>query len=210
MSPLRDQALTHGTWAHERGGSSYQRLEFFGDAILQFLVSELLYARLPVDEGELTRMRSRLVRKETLAEVARLEGLVPRMGSNQAPSEKVLSDVFEATVAAIYLEEGIEAARAFVTRCLEPFLATAGEKDPKTRLQEHCQQTRGGQVPRYLDLGTEGPQHAPTHRSAVLIDGEERGRGAGRSKDEAEQQAASQALQALGLQDRPAGPSATG
>lgn len=199
MSPLRDQALTHRSWTHEQGGASYQRLEFFGDAILQFLVSELLYTRLSGDEGELTRVRSSLVRKETLAEAARAEGLVPRMGGRQAPSEKVLSDVFEATLAAIYLEEGIEAARAFVTRCLEPFLASAGRKDPKTRLQEHCQQTRGGQIPTYLDLGKEGPQHAPTHRSAVLIDGEERGRGAGRSKDEAEQEAAMQALQALGL-----------
>jgi ribonuclease-3 len=161
------QALTHRSFASTHN----ERLEFLGDGILNFLAAEALYARFPKQpEGVLTRMRARLVREETLAEFAtelRL-GDCLKLGSGELKSggyrrASTIADAFEAVVAAIFLDAGMDASRAFVLRHLLPRFESleevASEKDPKTRLQEWCQ-ARNRSLPHYELLKQTGEAHA--------------------------------------------------
>ncbi len=199
------RALTHRSAvlgdqvAHE----SYQRHEFLGDRVLALVVAEMLFSTYPrEEEGDLARRLNQLVRRETCAEVAiDLDlGSVLRLGAGERQSggrrkEAILGDVAEAVIAAIYLDGGFDAARDFVLRNWKPRMEnlTGSLRDPKTLLQEWAQ-GRGQGLPVYAIVDRSGPDHAPIFQVVVTIDGEAAGEGQGKSKRDAEQAAAAEAL----------------
>ncbi len=215
---LLRQALTHRSYANEHPevGEDNQRLEFLGDAVLGFLVGEMLYRTYPgMPEGQLTSLRSRLVDEGQLARMARelqLGDLVllgrgaERDGGRQSPS--LLSDTFEALVGAYFLDAGIEPLREFVVALMAAIAAqiidrhietdTSALMDPKSRLQQWAL-THTGKVPDYMILEESGPDHAKEFIAGVQVDGQMYQGGKGRNKKEAEKQAAIAALQALAL-----------
>lgn len=203
--PLLRQALTH----RSHGQPHNERLEYLGDALIGWFAADLLYRELPkADEGELTRRRAELVRESSLAELARRRGLGEhlRLGGGELKSggwrrESILADAYEAMVAAICLEQGIDAARAFaepdLRARLQESLAQVAQKDPKTRLQEWLQH-RGLPRPVYRLLETHGPEHdrhfvvvCEIAEPALLT------RAGGDSRKTAEQAAAAEALTRL-------------
>jgi ribonuclease III len=207
---LLAQALRHGS-AAPAAEDSYERLEFLGDAVLGHALALLLYERFPdLDQGGLTRMRSHLARSQTLAQKSTLLGLEGFI--ELGPSEEstrgreryaLLEDVFEAMVAALFLDGGWEVAFGFVAEQFGGDLDALDERtltlaNPKTALQEAAQ-ARGLQVPEYREVGVTGPDHHRLWAFEVWWDGEEVARGEGRSKREAQQQAARRALIRLGL-----------
>lgn len=200
------QAVTHPSYANERGIPDNQRLEFLGDAVLQLTVSELLYRRFPkLREGELTRFRAALVREPALAargRALRLGALI-RLGAGEPQKalrdqDSILCDTYEAVVGALFLEDGFEVAREFVAAEVDAEIEEIGASpwlaDPKTVLQESLQER--GRVPTYRVLRVEGPDHRPQFEVAAFDGDEELGRGAGRSKRLAEEAAAKSALSA--------------
>lgn len=210
---ILERALTHRSRAHEApggvAGDAYERLEFLGDALLGFLVSERLMNDDPeADEGTLTRRRQTVVSTEALAQVSRRLGLGKALilgrgedatGGRAKPS--LLADAFESILAAVYLDGGLRAARAFVRRQLKGELArTLGETGPgtdaKTRLQEMVQ-ARWRLTPRYRIVSTTGPAHAHEFTAEVLVGLETAGRGVGSSRKDAEREAARDALIAI-------------
>lgn len=198
---LLSLALTHRSYH----GVHNERLEFLGDGILNFLAAEALYEQFPKHpEGVLTRMRARLVREETLAEFAtELQlGDCLKLGSGELKSggfrrASTLADTFEAVIAAIYLDAGIDATRTFVMRYLTPKFAQleqqAMHKDPKTRLQEWCQ-ARGYPLPNYTLLKQTGEAHALVFTVACDVKGFESTYASASSRRKAEQTAAEQML----------------
>jgi ribonuclease-3 len=204
---LLEQALTHSTFVHENPGEdvvSNERLEFLGDAVIDLLVGRILFERLErANEGELSRRRAGVVRREGLAALARELELGPalRLGAGQKKvaslSDTTLSDAYEAVAGAIFLDGGYES----VERCLGPRLSAAieaatGASDAKTALQEACQ-AKGLPLPTYEVLGVSGPDHARVYSCAVRVGERELGRGEGSSKKLAEQRCAESALSAL-------------
>lgn len=204
-------ALTHRSWVNEnRQGSNgdNERLEFLGDAVIDLAVSQRLMERFPdAREGTLSRMRAALVNEQGLSAIAREIGLGELLllgrgeemtGGREKPS--VLSDALEAVVAAIFLEGGLPLVLRFVDRFFGPAFERVGEaaddRDYKTQVQELAQ-ARLRATPRYRVVEQRGPDHARTFVVALTIDGEIWGQGSGRSKKEAEQEAARNALAAL-------------
>jgi ribonuclease-3 len=206
---LLERALTHPSWSEEHGGGDYERLEFLGDSVLGLVTAEYLHQTFPdASEGELSRMRSGLVRTRALAEAARRLRvgefvLLGRGAAQDREGERpsVLEAVFEAIVGAVYLDGGLEAARAFALAALLVHVdldVLAGEtEDPKSRLQ-HVAQARGLDLPVYRPTGQEGPPHGRTFHVEVLLGGEVAGAGSGLSKRAAAQAAAADALSSLG------------
>jgi ribonuclease-3 len=205
LTLLRD-ALTHRSFANEQPAQAprdNERLEFLGDAVLSLSVSALLWERFPeAKEGELTRLRADLVCEASLSELARGLDLGPalRLGKGEDRSggrtkARLLCCAFEACVAAVYLDGGLTAANTVVRTLFEPRLTAPrlGQRDYKTRVQEVVQ-ALGGATPRYAVVQTEGPDHARTFHVSCLAQERELGRGVGRSKVEAEQDAARSAL----------------
>jgi len=201
---LLERALSH----RSLGAKNNERLEFLGDALLGFEVADHLYRRVrDADEGQLSRMRAHLVKRETLAGIARgLElGDILKLGAGELRSggqtrDSILADAIEAIIAAVYLDGGIDEARALVRRLLGERLADptpeTRRKDPKTRLQEHLQSV-GKALPRYEVVGTSGDQHEQIFRvvcSTGLIDDTE---GEGSTRRRAEQAAAKRMLRRL-------------
>ena len=213
---LLQRALTHRSYSHERSVESephYERLEFLGDALLGFLVADLLFKADPTAaEGVLSRRRQSVVRTSTLAAVARGIGLgeAIRLGKGEEGTggrdkSSLLADVFEAVLGAVYLDGGIRAARAFVKRHLGERLRAAGGSGPasydaKTQLQE-LMQARLQRTPTYRIVSTSGPAHALHFEVEVLIDDRVLGRGSGTNRKRAEQQAAREALHELAPMD---------
>ena len=214
---MLERALTHRSRAHEAGeggaAHSYERLEFLGDALLGFLVSERLLADDPgADEGTLTRRRQTVVSTEALALVSLRLGLGQAMmlgrgedATGGRGKTSLLADAFESVLAAVYLDGGLRPARSFVRRHLKGELArTAGKTgsgaDAKTRLQELVQ-AQWRLTPRYRIVGTIGPPHALEFTAEVLWGEKAVGRGVGSSRKVAEREAARDALLAL---ERPA------
>ena len=199
---LADDALTH---ASARGASriDYQRLEFLGDRVLGLVVAEMLYAAFPdAPEGELSLRLNALVNAEALAGIADETGLgelIRAAADVRALSPRkrvnVRADVVEALIAALYLDGGMEAARNFILRWWEPRAKAAGaaRRDPKTELQEWAHQVSGA-APVYETQGREGPDHDPVFTVAVRVDGRAPAEATGRSKREAEQNAATAML----------------
>lgn len=199
-------AVTHTSYANEskKGEKHNERLEFLGDSVLGVVVADYLFHKAGhLPEGQLTRKRASLVCEQALFGFAqqiqlgrylRLGKGEERSGGRQRPS--ILSDAFEAVIAAIYLDGGLEAARAFIL----PFVTEgkpAGE-DYKTRLQEVVQQNPEERL-RYVVAGESGPDHDKHFVVEVHLNSNCIGRGEGHSKKIAEQQAARQALELMGL-----------
>lgn len=207
---LLERALTHRSYSYEKAGASlgdYERLEFLGDALLGFLVSEWLWNDDPnATEGTLTRRKQSVVRAEALTEAARPMGLgaAMRLGRGEESSggrakASLLADVFEAVLAAVFLDGGVRAARSFVRKHLGDALrATRRSQDVvddfKTRLQEQVQ-AEFRVTPRYRVVSTQGPAHAHEFEVEVLIAGRVVGAGTGSSRKQAEQRAARSALE---------------
>ncbi|MBI3621804.1 MAG: ribonuclease III [Nitrospirae bacterium] len=206
-----EEALTHASSLNERRGGEprrdNERLEFLGDAVLDLIVSEALVERDPAaTEGALSKMRARLVSETALAQAARRLGLgrFLRLGRGEELSggrdkSSLLADAFEAVVAAVYHDGGYDAARRSVLTVLAPELtaeSTSGGIDYKTQFQEYCQQ-RFGQLPVYRVTRESGPDHQKVFQIELTINGLPCGQGTGKSKKEAEQQAAQKALESL-------------
>lgn len=202
---LLDLALTH----RSAGGEHNERLEYLGDSILGFMVADVLYHRfLLADEGQLSRLRASLVRRETLAQLGRdleLERYI-RMGAGEmrtgGPSRSsTLADAFEAVIGAVYLDGGYPAARALVERLFaglfEGLDLASVEKDPKTRLQELLQ-SRRRHLPSYEVTEVAGDQHNQQfHVRCFLEDSSQETNGAGPSRRRAEQDAADKMLRRI-------------
>ena len=207
---LLENALTHSSYANEHhlgAVGSNERLEFLGDSVLGMVVADDLfhrYARLP--EGELTRMRAQLVCETSLARVAReLElGSALRLGKGEESCggrerPSIIADAVEAVLAAVYLDSGsIREPRRIIRHFLLEHVDEVRElvRDHKTRLQELVQR-RSGQTLGYELIGEQGPDHAKLFTVRVLLNGESVGQGDGKTKKEAEQSAARNALEAL-------------
>ena len=201
---LLRRALTHPSM----GGEDNQRLEFLGDAVLQYIMSDLLYATHPASqEGSLTHLRALLVCEAALSQVARGLGVGDALimdkgeeltGGRDKPS--VLCDAMEAVLAAVYLDGGMEAARRIVTSFWpKPEDVHRPMQDSKGALQEFLQRD-GGSTPTYAIVAQSGPPHDRQFEASVQRDGVELARGTGRTKKQAEQAAALAALKRLGAQ----------
>ena len=204
-------ALYHSSYANEHrslGINSNERLEFLGDAVLGLVTADYLFRKHPdLPEGDLTRIRAALVCEESLHEVAQsLDlGSYLKLGKGEEAGggrqrASILADATESVFAAVYLDGGLEAARALIHRVLlDKERETDVEerrRDYKTELQELVQR-KPDQVLRYEMTGTSGPDHDRVFSFRVLLNGQVAGTGEGRSKKEAEQAAARAALQAL-------------
>ena len=198
---LLKRALTHPSM----GAEDNQRLEFLGDAVLQYVMSDILYKTHPKDrEGQLTHLRALLVCEASLSQVARSlhvgEALLmdkgeALTGGRDKPS--VLCDAMEAILAAAYLDGGLDAARGIVQRHWpKPEEVHRPMQDSKGALQEHLQKD-GGDAPTYQILAQDGPPHDRTFEAAVYRYGVELARGSGKTKKQAEQAAALAALEKL-------------
>lgn len=209
-------ALTHSSYCNEnrkRGFSvSNERSEFLGDSILSVITAEFLFHRFPdADEGFLTRTRAALVCEDTLAQFSNMISLGDYMlfGKGESASsggrhrKSTIADAFEALIAAIYLDGGMEKAKKFVlpfiTKMLDTVIKT-GTEDYKSRLQRIVQQTPE-EVLSYTLVGEDGPPHDRTFSYEVYLNSNLLGKGKGRSKREAEQAAAREALILLGELD---------
>ena len=209
---LLQQALVHRSFLNEQAGEppqSYERLEFLGDAVIEITVSAELFRRFPLfTEGELTKQRAELVRTESLAGLARRLGIGEflALGKGEEATggrerDSILAASFEAVAAAVYLDLDYDHAKRFVLRLLEPQLDALQAEGPplensKSRLQEHVQ-GMGIPSPRYNLISTEGPDHAPSFTVEVLVDGQAFGVGRGGRRNDAEQNAAADALRRL-------------
>ncbi len=202
-------ALTHSSYANEtrEAVQNNERQEFLGDAVLSIVVSDYLFNRFHLAEGDLTKLRAAIVcekglftmaRKIELGKQLRLGRGEELMGGRERPS--VVSDAFEALIAAIYLDGGIESARKFILPFVEDFLSHTEEisfKDYKTILQEIVQQNPEERVT-YVLVGQSGPDHDKRFEVEVRLNSNVIGRGIGRSKKSAEQLAAKEALELMG------------
>ena len=208
---LLANALLHRSHIHVTGqerGSSNERLEFLGDAVLGLVVNEHLYRHFSdCSEGDLTKMKSLLVCGACLSDVAAEQdlGVHIRMSRSEAATggrerSSILADTTEAVIGAVYLDGGLEAARGVIQRILldgaENVLADRSERNYKSRLQELIQAEHKS-PPRYRVVAVEGPDHDRVFRVAVSFDGQVLGTGEGRNKKAAEQKAAAAALAAL-------------
>ncbi len=208
---LLERALTHRSFAYEHGGlPTNERLEFLGDAVLGLVVTDALYTRHPdLSEGSLAKLRASVVSTRALAAVARNLGLGRwlRLGKGEdvtggRDKASILADTMEAVIGAVFVERGLGAATTLVLALFDPLMHAAAQggaaADWKTALQE-LTAALGHGVPKYV-LAESGPDHAKAFTADVLVSGEAKGAGAGKSKKEAEQQAAEAAFEAM--QDR--------
>lgn len=202
------RALTHRSFAYENGGlPTNERLEFLGDSVLGLVVTDTLFRGHPdLAEGQLAKLRAAVVNSKALADVARRLGVGQhlRLGRGEEISggrdkSSILADTLEALIGAVYLDRGMTEAAALVHRLFDPLLADSAERgaglDWKTSLQELTATELLG-PPEYL-VAESGPDHAKSFRASVRIGGEPLGHGTGRTKKEAEQQAAEAAWSVL-------------
>lgn len=203
---LFDQALTHRSWVNEHKGvrPSNERMEFLGDAILEFVVSKEIYNKFSdKEEGYLTALRASMVNTVALSEIAIKLDLGPKLflskgeedgGGRANPS--LLADTVEAIIGAIFIDKGISEAEEFIQ---DNILVNAGQKaaqplkDCKSRLQEYVQ-AKGLPAPKYQVVEESGPDHDKKFIIEVVVNGESWGKGEGKSKSVAEQEAACQVL----------------
>jgi ribonuclease-3 len=206
LPPARAECVfRHASWADERS-ESYERLEFLGDSVLELAVASELYARHPdFPEGRLTKARAHVVSRVTCAVVGKELGLGERLVA-RAPAgfeddakrlgatPSVIGAVLEAALGALFLEHGVAAIEAAIVDAFAEHIETAvfSRVDPKSDLQELLART--GRRVTYTELSAEGPAHDRRFTCGAVIDGEELGRGEGRTKKDAEQEAAREAL----------------
>lgn len=205
-----EAALTHSSYSNEVGGDvkNYERLEFLGDSVLSIVTSDYIFRHCPqFPEGELTKLRAALVCEKTLCEFSKSfnVGRYLRLGRGERKSggetrPSILADVFESITAAIYLDGGMEFAEKFILRFIIPEISSPHIKslrDYKTDLQEVVQKSPEDVI-EYVQVGEVGPAHNKTFTVEVRLDDNVIGRGEGRSKKDAEQQAAKEALSLMG------------
>lgn len=205
---LLARALTHRSYLNENPGAvleDNERLEFLGDAVLDFVVGAYLYHRYPeMQEGELTSLRAALVRAKTLAQFARDLGIGPHINLGHGEAENggrertpILCATFEAVIGALYLDKGLEPVNALTEQLVAPALkeiiASSLHKDAKSEFQMWAQ-GKFNVTPRYKVIDTQGPDHAKTFTTQVLVGEKVWGEGSGPSKQRAAQAAAAQAL----------------
>lgn len=206
---LLRQALVHRSFLNENPQfalPSNERLEYLGDALLDFVVGAYLYDRYPeMNEGELTSLRAALIKASALAQLARSMELGRYVYLSHGEDDRggrdrvgLLSDVFEALVAAIYLDRGLEKTREIILALVQPeatrIIQGGLDRDHKSRLQEWSQRELGV-TPVYRTVSERGPDHAKEFTVEAVLGGEIYGRGVGRSKQAAEQSAAKEALE---------------
>ena len=206
-------ALTHSSYTNDdklNTEENYERMEFFGDSILQFLVSEMLFSKYDIKtEGKLTKLRALVVCEETLAKCAKSLSINKYIimsngslmsGGRDRPS--ILADVIEAIICSIFLDGGMDAARKFIKKILKKYIELAIDgnliKDYKSALQEHIQGKTKSKI-EYILFKQEGPVHDRIFEYLLLIDSEPFGQGLGKTKKEAQQHAAKQAIEKLNL-----------
>lgn len=203
---LLSQALTHRSAVNEGQGNSHnERLEFLGDAVLELVVSDFVYQKYPkYQEGKLTQSRTALVRTETLAKLA-LELDLPKnilisKGEKRGNGEyniSLLADVVEAVIGAVFLDKGFAAAKEFIYSTLlinaDKKIKTAIKLDSKSKYQEIIQ-AKGYSSPTYKIVDISGPDHQRIFTAEVIVNGKSMASGKGLSKQEAEQEAAKNAL----------------
>jgi len=206
------RALTHPSAVEERNPDAYyERLEFLGDSIVGFLTAEELYRRFPsMDEGGLTRIRVSVVSRTALGRVASELGFAQAIvvgqserGTGGRGLKSALGNVYEALVAALYLDAGMTVARTWVLATLGPLISedvAASLENPKSELQERLQAR--GEAPTYRLVSQDGPPHARTFTLEVEVDGVVLGVGSGRTKKEAEAAAAAAAMKRLAKRPR--------
>ena len=208
---LLDAALTHSSYANQYGLSynhHNERLEFLGDSVLSIVISEYLYKKYKTKpEGKLTRIRAAIVCEGSLAETARKISInrYIRIGKGEELSggrhkDSMLADACEAVIAAIYMDHGFEEARSFITGFMQEIIDESGREknnhDYKTALQEKVQRLVLGDI-KYEVTGDWGPDHEKTFQVEVSVGDRVLGCGQGRSKKEAQQSAAREALKEL-------------
>ena len=203
---LLEEALTHISYAHEKGINSNEKLEFLGDSILEFISSKYLYEKYPnLKEGELTKLRAMVVCEDSLYEVAKKHNISEYIKVGHSEEQNggktrptILADSIEAIIAAIYFDGGLEAAENFIIDNLKDAMEVAsknvGQKDYKTVLQEKMQK-RGDAHIEYKIIEEKGPDHDKTFTSEVIVNGKVLASGSGKSKKLAEMQAAKKALE---------------
>ena len=199
---LYEQALTHTSYANEHGLDSYERLEFLGDAVLELIISEYLYKTTNNAEGIMTKMRSHYVCENALYEYSVKLGINDyiRLGRGQEEqdgkhSKAIVADVFESFLAAMYLDSGIKEVKKFIYKYIIPIIESNSLDffhDYKSKLQEYVQTDKKSLE--YIVIKEEGPSHDKTFEVEVRIDGIVYGKGSAKSKKEAEQMAAKDAL----------------
>jgi ribonuclease-3 len=200
-------AFTHRSYLNEHKKTvkeHNERLEFLGDAVLELVVTEYLYANYSEPEGILTNWRSALVRTESISAAGDRLGFDDllrlsrgeKRGSDRA-RQQILANCYESVIGALYLDKGYEAAKVFITDSLlttfSQILETGSWMDPKSRLQEIAQSVDGA-TPQYKVLSEEGPDHEKVFTVGVFVGTELKGKGTGPSKQAAQQQAAELAL----------------
>jgi ribonuclease-3 len=208
---LFQQAFIHRSYLNEskKPLESNERLEFLGDSILSFVVSDHLYKTYPqFDEGILTNLRSLVVNTKSLAKAAKSldfgEHLLLSRGEEDSKgreNDSILANTFEAVIGALFIDQGIDASREFLNETIIPqieeYVQKKVFKDPKSLLQEYVQ-ARKQHSPLYKVLQEEGPAHAKWFTIGVFIENKLMGEGTGKSKQQAEEKAAEQALERLG------------
>ena len=206
---LLKKALTHRSWINENDKNlgTNERLEFLGDAILEFIVSKAIYEKFPKEEeGYLTALRANLVNTKNLAEVAKKlkigEMIMLSKGEEDGGGRKnasLLADTIEAIIGALFLDQGIEASEKFISENILIDVdkkAKAPLKDPKSSLQEKVQ-AKNLPAPKYQVISEVGPDHNKQFTVEVVINGISKANGIGKSKSEAEQNAASNTLKTM-------------
>ncbi|MDA8086888.1 MAG: ribonuclease III [Nitrospiraceae bacterium] len=211
---LLRQALTHRSYCGDKKGgirAHNERLEYLGDAVVELVFSEYLY-HTGLDEAQMSRIRSQMVRGQELAKAADGLGLGSYLllgkgeaGTGGSTKQSILAGAFEAMIGAIYLDGGYEAAKKAVIGIfrekLEAIIESGESRDPKTELQELCQKVMGS-LPVYKLLKEEGREHEKLFTAGVYISGKSYGRGEGRTKKEAQSRAAREALEKLKLEEK--------
>ena len=195
---LLNVALTHSSYSNEFGGENYERLEFLGDSVLQLIMSEYFYMNKNMNEGDMSKTRASYVCESALYEYSKKINLIPAIrvghGLDHTENETIIADIFEAVLAVIYLDKGYEVAKNYIYDIVIPYIE---EKrifltDYKSHLQEMVQTEKKSLE--YVLIEESGPAHDKTFKMQVLVDGIVFGTGIGKSKKEAEQSAAKDAI----------------
>ena len=194
---LYSTAVTHSSFTNENPSyPDYERLEFLGDAVLEIVISEYLYKERKLEEGIMTKMRASYVCEEACATYAKELGLEEdiRVGSGEEINQTIMADVFEAFVAAIYLDQGFDIVKNFVLDVIVKYIENQIDflHDYKSKLQELAQTVKQSII--YEIIDEEGPAHNKTFTSIVKVDGIIMGQGTAGSKKASEQEAAKDAL----------------
>lgn len=191
-------ALTHSSYSNEFGGENYERLEFLGDSVLQLIMSEYFYKNKHMSEGDMSKTRASYVCEAALYEYSKKINLLPYIrvghGLDHTENETIIADIFEAVLAVIYLEKGYNVARDYINTIVVPYIEEKRKflSDYKSHLQELVQTEKKSLE--YVLVSETGPAHDKRFKVNVLVNGIVFGTGIGKSKKEAEQYAAKDAI----------------